>query len=439
MVLERIYKTTTKISRALIDKDAIYAAEGGGTVTSSNLVIGQIQPYVGQYGISTNPESFAFFGRRRYCADKNRNAVLRISNDGITEISKYGMSDFFRDELRNIETEGYNIKLRALAQGYSQTNTLIISNNANATQDVRDLIKAGMKVTNISNPDPLGNLFSGFIENIDTNNPYQTVVQVSSNNSNFYQGGTFEFEGWAKDSIRGAWDENNDMYTISLIKDVRVKEYQLAYVTKSSDITPKSSKTITFDETILGWTTFLSFIPDEMFSFKGNFFTTKSDTIYKHYSDISNRAEFYGEQGSMNITFIFNSQPSVTKNFKTISYEGSNGWEAVEMFSDAEGVDSGVEYIDTIKPIKSYDEGVYNEDGIKKRVGFNRKENRYVANIRSNNTTRPGQVIIDPNGENVSGVKGYFTTVKIQVDNTTDVGKFKELFSVATDFVVSSY
>ena len=48
-----------KISRALIDKDAIYNAEGGGAVTSSNLVIGQIVPYAGNFGISKNPESFA--------------------------------------------------------------------------------------------------------------------------------------------------------------------------------------------------------------------------------------------------------------------------------------------------------------------------------------------------------------------------------------------
>jgi len=47
-----------KVSRALIDKDAIYSAEGGGTVTSSNLVIGTIQPYVGEYGISKDPGSF---------------------------------------------------------------------------------------------------------------------------------------------------------------------------------------------------------------------------------------------------------------------------------------------------------------------------------------------------------------------------------------------
>ncbi len=37
-----------KVSRALIDKDAIYSAEGGGSITSSNLVIGVLQPYGGE-------------------------------------------------------------------------------------------------------------------------------------------------------------------------------------------------------------------------------------------------------------------------------------------------------------------------------------------------------------------------------------------------------
>ena len=90
-----------KVSRALIDKDAIYSAEGGGSVTSSNLVIGQIVAYAGEYGISTNPESFAVYGYRKYFTDKKRGCVLRLSADGITEISSYGMHDFFRDELGN--------------------------------------------------------------------------------------------------------------------------------------------------------------------------------------------------------------------------------------------------------------------------------------------------------------------------------------------------
>ncbi len=91
-----------KVSTALIDKDAIYSAEGTPLNTTSNVVIGQVTPYTGEYGISRNPESFASFGFRRYFADKDRSAILRLSRDGITEISQYGMKDFFRDELAKL-------------------------------------------------------------------------------------------------------------------------------------------------------------------------------------------------------------------------------------------------------------------------------------------------------------------------------------------------
>ena len=96
-----------KVSRALIDKDAIYSAEGQGSAVSTlNLVIGQIVPYAGNFGISKNPESFAVYGYRKYFTDKNRNSVLRLSQDGITEISNYGMIDYFRDTLGVLDTAG---------------------------------------------------------------------------------------------------------------------------------------------------------------------------------------------------------------------------------------------------------------------------------------------------------------------------------------------
>lgn len=96
-----------KVSRALIDKDAIYSAEGGGNITSSNVVIGQVQAYAGNYGISKDPQSFAVYGYRKYFTDRYRNAVLRLSQDGITEISEYGMTDFFRDEFSLIDNKHY--------------------------------------------------------------------------------------------------------------------------------------------------------------------------------------------------------------------------------------------------------------------------------------------------------------------------------------------
>ena len=96
-----------KVSQSLIDKDAIYSAEGGAITTSGKLVIGQNQAYAGNFGISKNPESFAVYGRRIYFTDKDRNAVMRLSQDGLTEISNYGMVDFFRDEFSVLDNASF--------------------------------------------------------------------------------------------------------------------------------------------------------------------------------------------------------------------------------------------------------------------------------------------------------------------------------------------
>jgi len=96
----------SKVSRALIDKDAIYSADGQPMTTSGNLVIGQVQAYAGNYGISKNPESFAVYGYRKYFVDRNQNVVLRLSQDGITEISATGMLDYFRDNLSLVGNGG---------------------------------------------------------------------------------------------------------------------------------------------------------------------------------------------------------------------------------------------------------------------------------------------------------------------------------------------
>ena len=93
-----------KVNRALIDKDAIFTAEGQPLTASGKIVIGQITPYSGEYGISDNPESFAVYGNRKYFVDRRRGAVLRLSRDGITPISDAGMKDWFKDNLKVCNT-----------------------------------------------------------------------------------------------------------------------------------------------------------------------------------------------------------------------------------------------------------------------------------------------------------------------------------------------
>ena len=352
-----------KVSRALIDKDAIYSAEGNATVTSGPNVIGQVQAYVGNFGISKNPESFAVYGRRKYFTDKDRNAVMRLSQDGLTEISNYGMIDFFRDQF--------------------------------------------------------GTMGNG--------------------------------------KLTGGWDIYNKQYVLS----IQPQDITIAY------------KTLTFDENIQGWTSLYTYKPGMMLSLKNKFYTTgpssvsANDTasLFQHYISTQPRCQFYGVDNDASIEFIFNPDVSVSKVFKTINYEGSNGWEVDSFVSDLTGIGSvntdfqgfGVTNTqDTIAAIKSYNEGAYDERGNTfanftstpptqnatalippiQRAGFDRKENKYMANLINNSTAAPGEIIW---GNQMTGIKGYYATVKISTDTLTDPGGMKELFAASTDYVESSY
>ena len=90
-----------KVLRILANKDAIFNADGNPQLVATENVLGQVNPFVGDFGISKNPESFAKESYRAYFADKQRRAILRLSMDGLTPISDAGMKDFFRDNMLN--------------------------------------------------------------------------------------------------------------------------------------------------------------------------------------------------------------------------------------------------------------------------------------------------------------------------------------------------
>ena len=69
-----------------------------------------------------------------------------------------------------------------------------------------------------------------------------------------------------------------------------------------------------------------------MFSIRNNFYSLKDGKLYQHYAEESNvpgakRGRFYDVNYPSSVTFVFNPQINRSKNFKTINYEGSNGWQ----------------------------------------------------------------------------------------------------------------
>ena len=334
-----------KVNRALIDKSAIYSAEGQAMSTSGAEVIGQVQAYSGNYGISQNPESFAVYGYRKYFTDQNRNAVLRLSQDGITELSEYGMVDFFRDEFSNIVAPTY----------------------------------PGV--------------------------------------------------------IVGGWDIYNKQYVVSLQTNEGNQN--------------QTYSTLAFDETVSGFTSFFDYKPDHSLSINNKFYTLHEGALWLHYSQNSPRNSFYRQRYPSSITFVFNDQPSLIKNFKTINYEGTNGWQVDNFVSDFTGPDNFngtiVNYQDTTNYVLSYTEGAYDNYGNEfpstlyppiNYAGFMRQENKYKANLINNSEPQEAEISF---GDSVTGIKGFYAVITMSTDTYTDPGGYKELYAVSTEYINSSY
>ncbi len=426
-----------KISKILINKNAIYSGDQGSVETGTEInVLGQDVPYLGEYGISRNPESFAIYGYRKYFADKDRAAILRLSRDGITEISGYGMKDYFRDTLATISDD---------YERQTVTTTIsITTTGVTATVDVGSIINTTVEL----GADVEVTASGGAVTSIGL-----TVIDIPTTTS-VTLSGTFDFGSagdytnitfvtYRRGRVLGSWDAHQSAYTISL----QTKPRTISSADNTFD-------TLGYDEQIKGWTSFYSYKPVFMGSLKNNFYTFIDSNVYQHYDESvsDGRGKFYGATTPAEsfVEFLFNPNPTVVKNFNTIAYEGNNGWEVDSYVSDFEGFDqvknTGAfsQYQDTTNSIKSYVEGQYDSAGNVYpatltepifRAGFDRKENHYVANLVNSSVARPGEIIF---GNSVSGVKGYLITVKMSIDSSTDVGGAKQLFSASSNFVVSS-
>tara|TARA_R100000808_G_scaffold24929_1_gene59458 strand:- start:13151 stop:22231 length:9081 start_codon:yes stop_codon:yes gene_type:complete len=90
-----------RVVRITSDKDKLYNVKFVDHMGNTpETVLGDAQPFIGDFGIGKNPESFASESYRAYFTDKKRGSVLRLSKDGLTPISDSGMNDWFNDNLK---------------------------------------------------------------------------------------------------------------------------------------------------------------------------------------------------------------------------------------------------------------------------------------------------------------------------------------------------
>jgi hypothetical protein len=92
-----------KVSYVLFGKDVLYNADGTTNLSKIDDVLGRQVMYAGEYGISDNPESFAFNANTLYWTDSRNGSVLKLGGNGIFEISELGAKTWFKDKFKDSE------------------------------------------------------------------------------------------------------------------------------------------------------------------------------------------------------------------------------------------------------------------------------------------------------------------------------------------------
>ena len=105
-------------------------------------------------------------------------------------------------------------------------------------------------------------------------------------------------------AIMGSYDETSGTYNVTFSGD----------------------ESVAFKENVKGWPTRLSFAPEFAVSLNNEYYTIKDSELWEHSN--STRSNFYGTQEDTTVTVLINDAPSSIKNFKTLSYEGDEGWDA---------------------------------------------------------------------------------------------------------------
>ena len=401
-----------KVHNALIDKDAIFTAEGSSLSTTAKVVIGQVSPYLGEYGIGKNPESFAVYGFRKYFVDKDRAAVLRLSRDGLTEISSYGMKSFFRENLQ--------ISSRIYGMYDLHAKNFILSLELNRP------VQQNKQTFNVKT--------TGVVAETSRNKE----IKLKSSNSKILVGMALETEEIKNKTVVVTAVRNN-VVTVSKNTAVFAND-ALTFVPTQDFLTEPVNpltkfKTIAFDDKVNGWTSFLTYNPRFGGSVASNFYTWNGADLYKHYSN-EDKNTFYEQFQPSTVTVISNQNPSLVKHYKTINYEGTNNWKVIDMFSPADDNNNYNAY-----PIPGNITGRYfDQFGVTSFAGFTPLEKKYYANVIINDTS----TITGISSLTTTGVKGFFaeTTLEHQPvnnDKTSNRKKHAELFSVGFNYEQSLY
>ena len=317
-----------KCLRILVDKDAIFNADGNPQLLATRGVLGQVIPFTGEYGISRNPESFVSESYRSYFTDKIRGTVMRLSMDGLTPISMHGMRDYFKDNLitsrqligtYDYKKEEYNLTLKTEQVIVKGTNHNIDGDNGRYFFFDVSSMAVILNTQNWQSPSTVSII------------QYRDGVQIFTGDVKIW--GEYNANSLASPSGGlGRGHGRREPASTSGIPHFQIGDI---ITTAEHELRGLKDQTVSFSEENKGWVSFKSFILEHGCSVGSDYYTFNKGKIYKHNEESVDRNNFYNTQYNSSINVLINEQPGIVKSYKTISYDGSQsrieGFKSIEV------------------------------------------------------------------------------------------------------------
>ena len=103
-----------KTNKAMVGKDIFSSPTGSGEVAVSSNALSEGVPFLGDFGVGLNPESVAVYNNVIYYVDVRKGSVIRLSRDGITQISENQMHNYFNDKSKSLIMSGGTFKVHGV-------------------------------------------------------------------------------------------------------------------------------------------------------------------------------------------------------------------------------------------------------------------------------------------------------------------------------------
>ena len=283
--------------KASINKDIITNADGTANVGLSSKVIGvplALGPY---FGISKNPESFAYNGNTLYWVDIKKGAVLRLKGDTLQPISRLNMVQYFYDKSELYRESDPMFGFTDNVAYWYEEGLIEFATTKGNKHSENELFGIDLKVSE--------KIFEQFntkhyaFRILGAYNPKHdeyviTFPEIPGNNAN-------------------AFDQNSNQWS-SLSSAPDSISYNYA--------TSVEPETVVWSERNERWVSFASYVPEMYGKINKRFFSFVKGKLFLHDSS-ANHNTFYGVTYNSKIKFPFNALPNKVKTYHALAIDGT--------------------------------------------------------------------------------------------------------------------